>query len=149
MSHDVPPVANDSLLNASAQTAGTIIDPVPGELPLQRIFIDMLDRQFYLREVHVQADTILTEHWNLSDYDNMTAQSGAAPRTSLHDLFAKKSAGSNFNDPYRWAFTPNFPTIRVYKVHRRNMYGQVIDESDSRHLHTLYEYLPGQYYKLF
>lgn len=142
--HDVPPILSDSLLNV-------IFDPNndPGVSPYKQIFIDMLDRQFFLSEVHVQADTILTEHWNLIDYDSPATNTGPNYRSSIHDVFEKRVAGSTFNDPYRWSFKPSFPTIRVYKVHRRNMYGQVVDESDSRHLHTIYEYLPGQYYNYF
>jgi hypothetical protein len=42
-------------------------------------------------------------------------------------------------------FSPAYPVIRTYHVERRNDLGLVVEESDVRHLHYLYEYENGYF----
>lgn len=143
--HIVEAVASDSLLNV-------ILDPdsFPGPSPNYLILGDVLANQFFLRAVYVQADTLKNSRIDDCLQAGTTTPTGNPTRYSIHDVFTKEATGSPYvNRAYEYRFRPNFSTIRVYKVHERNQYGQVIDESDARRLHTVYEYSRGTAYIWF
>jgi RHS repeat-associated protein len=103
-------------------------------------FTDALADQFYLRSVWVQADTTpsraLSDSINLADY--------LTPH-NIWDL-QPKADGKPFYGQTSWhVFRPAFPVIRTYHVERRNDLGLVVEESDVRHLHYLYEYDHGKF----
>lgn len=138
------PHAHDSTLcdrvhgfaSDSAMTAA-VNDSSGGPGNQRQNFIDMLDHQFFLRGVYQQADTV-TNYYLTGD----SLHNGYYP--SPHNLWDTLNTQDVYQlTPYRFVFRPPFPTIRTYMVHERNMHGQILDESDVRHLHTLYEYGKG------
>lgn len=138
------PHAHDSLqcdrihgfASDSAMTRA-VLDSSAGPGNQRQNFIDMLSQQFFLRGVYTQADTIPNYFLHPDSLHN-----GFYP--SPHNLWDTVNTGSLYHTtPYRFVFRPPFPTVRSYAVHERNMHGQVLDESDVRHLHTLYQYGKG------
>ncbi|MEM6272993.1 MAG: RHS repeat-associated core domain-containing protein, partial [Bacteroidota bacterium] len=100
-------------------------------------FIDMLQQQFFLRAVHQQADTLPNQYLHPDSLHH-------PDHPSPHNLWELELTGDVYHStPYRFTWRPPFPTIRTYRVHARNLHGQVIDESDARHRHTLYQYEKG------
>ena len=113
-------------------------DSIPGPTPLIYNFVELLDQQFFLKEVHVQADTIPNMLYRYPNGSGYTQR-----RHSIHNTYEYKDPDPTYIGDERYTFSPNFATIQVYKVHERDMYGRVVLESDSRRLFTEYEYAQG------
>ncbi|MBL0020473.1 MAG: hypothetical protein IPP17_29560 [Bacteroidetes bacterium] len=102
-------------------------------------FIDWLDWQFSLRAVHQQVDTVANVYSNI---DSLHNPEWASP----HNVWFPVNTNAVWQStPYRFVFKPSYPTVCTYRVHERNMLGQVVDESDARHLHKVFEYAKGEY----
>lgn len=146
--------ADDSLLTRAMEEAAAKAaagPPPSGGLGLRRRlacpdssaqrqkFVDLLDWQFMLRGIHVQVDTF-GNHWLNQD----SAHHPSWP--SPHNLWRREVTGETWQGtPVRHAWRPNYPTVKAKVVHARNMLGQVVDESDARHLHVVTEYGKGRY----
>ena len=114
--------------------ASQVGDPSEGWIPqpLMPNFIDVLSSTFQLRAVYEQADANLS-----TNYDSLPQGIH-----SIHHIWHPRQywAGGYYASNWYFDFKPRFPTIKTYEVHVRDMYGQIIDESDARGLHTVYEY---------
>lgn len=101
-------------------------------------FIDMLSQQFFLRSVYQQADTVATVY-----------QGDSIPNVNFpspHNLWDTLDTGDPYHStPYRFVERLPYPTVRTQYVHERNMHGQIVEQSDARHLHTLFEYSKGYF----
>lgn len=114
-------------------------DSLPESSGQRKNFIDMLADQFFLRAVYVQADTV-ANHYLTPDSLNHNAY------LSPHNIWDTLDTGIPWHvTPYRFVFRPAYPAICTRRIHQRNMHGLVLDESDTRHLHTLYEFGKGEY----
>lgn len=130
--------ANDSTLNASI-TDGPQPSSGSGGVAARQKFIDVLANHFFLRAIYEQADSVPNAWAHPDSSHNQAAQ-------SFHNVFDTVNTGNNLLlTPYKFVFRPLYPTIRTYYVHERNMHGKVIDESNVRGAHRVYEYQPAIY----
>lgn len=128
---------NDSLMTLAADNAKE--NPGDGSVERQN-FVDMLDWQYFLRAVYTQCDSV-PNYYTIPD----SVHNQAFP--SPHNVWDTLNTGNNWQStPYRYVFRPPYAVIRNYMVHTRNMHGLVLDESDARHLHQLFEYNKGLYH---
>lgn len=132
----------DTYSQASAVLGDTNLNG-PSEDGQRQNFLDMLTGQYHLRAIHQQADTVF----------NTRTLPGSAPNPnypSTHNLWDTVNVSVTYQGTrVRYEWNPTAPLIRTYHVHERNMHGQVVEESDVRHLHRIYEYAKGAYHYEF
>ncbi|MCB9235031.1 MAG: hypothetical protein H6581_25480 [Bacteroidia bacterium] len=124
----------------SQLVADSTLPPLPYILPdtadslsgQREIFLTTMDQQFFLAEVYTQADSMPNIRMNPAH---------TRFHKSIHDIYEPQpDQNLIFGSSWKYRFAPVFAAIRQYKVHARNMYGQIVDESDVRSLHYIYEY---------
>jgi len=100
--------------------------------PMKEKMINMLHNQFFLRHTSVQ---ITEDKYFIWEYTKKNHHNYYRPVRDKWNLYK-----------WRYIFQPAWPVVETHQIQIRNMYGQILKETDIRRAEYYYSYKPGEWH---